>query len=43
MHSAPRQTPRKSVLLTLITTYGLKHNSHSDIIQNEVTLEDLFS
>ena len=34
---------RKSVLLTLITANGLKHNSHSDIVQSEVTLEELFS
>lgn len=34
---------RKSVLLTLITANGLKYNSHSDIVQNEVTLEELFS
>ena len=33
---------RKSVLLTLITTNGLKHNIHSGIVQSEVTLEDLF-
>lgn len=33
---------RKSVLLTLITANGLKHNSHSDIVQSEVTLDDLF-
>lgn len=33
---------RKSVLLTLITANGLKYNSHSDIVQNEVTLEELF-
>ena len=32
----------KSVLLTLITTNGLQHNSHSDIVQNEVILEELF-
>lgn len=33
---------RKSVLLTLITANGLKYNSHSDIVQNEDTLEELF-
>ena len=33
---------RKSVLLTLITTKGIKPNSHSDIVQSEVTLEELF-
>lgn len=32
----------KSLLLTMITANGIKHNSHSDIIQEEITLEDLF-
>ena len=32
---------RKSVLLTLITTKGIKPNSHSNIVQSEVTLEEL--
>lgn len=34
---------KKSLLLTMITTYGIKHNSHSDIIQNELTIDELFS
>ena len=33
---------KKSVLLTLITTNGIKQNSHSDIVQSEVSLEELF-
>lgn len=33
---------RKAVHLTMITTYGVRHNSHSDILQSEVTLDDLF-
>ena len=33
---------KKSVMLTLITTYGLKYNSHSGIVQKQVVLEDLF-
>ncbi|MDX2248381.1 MAG: ATP-binding protein [Bacteroidia bacterium] len=34
---------RKALFLTLITTFGLKHNSHSlGLVQNELTLEDLF-
>ena len=33
---------KKSVMLTLITTYGLKHNSHSGIVQKQVVLDDLF-
>ena len=34
---------RKAVHLTMITTYGVRQNSHSGIIQSEVTLEDLFA
>ncbi len=34
---------RKSVFLTLITTYGLANaHTHTDVVQNVVTLEDLF-
>lgn len=33
---------RKSLLLTLITTYGVKQNSHSGIVQSEIILDDLF-
>lgn len=33
---------RKAVHLTMLTTYGIRQNSHSGIIQNEVTLDDLF-
>ncbi|MEM0991784.1 MAG: ATP-binding protein [Bacteroidota bacterium] len=37
------QQTKKSILTTLITTYGLKNaNAHLDVIQNVVTLEDLF-
>ena len=32
----------KAVHLTLITTRGLAHNSHSDIFQNVVVAESLF-
>ena len=32
----------KSLLLTMITANGIKHNSHSDIVQKEIVLEDLF-
>ncbi len=32
---------RKAVHLTLITTYGLKHNKYSDQLQSVVTMEDL--
>ena len=34
--------PRKSLRLTMVTSYGLKPNTHSSIVQNEVTLADLF-
>ncbi len=34
---------KKSVITTLITTYGLRQNAHSSNIQSVITLEDLFS
>lgn len=33
---------KKSVHITLVTTYGLRKNSHSGIVQSVVTLNDLF-
>jgi len=34
---------RKSLFLTMITTYGLKKNNHSfSLVQNEITMDDLF-
>lgn len=33
----------KSIILTLVTTEGLKKNSHSDIIQSLIVLNDLFA
>lgn len=33
---------KKSLYLTMITTYGLKQNQYSGNIQNEITAEDLF-
>ena len=33
----------KAVHLTMVTTFGLRQNSHSGIIQSEVTLQDLFA
>ena len=38
-----RKNTRKAVHLTMVTTYGVRQNSHSGIIQSEVTLEDLFT
>ncbi|MBQ7191724.1 MAG: AAA family ATPase [Paludibacteraceae bacterium] len=32
---------RKSLRLTMVTSYGLKPNSHISIVQNEITLSDL--
>lgn len=34
---------KKAVHITLVTPYGIKQNSHSSIIQNEIKLNDLFS
>jgi hypothetical protein len=33
---------RKTVHTTLITTYGIKKNSHSGIVNSEVTMNQLF-
>ena len=33
---------KKTPLLTMLTTMGIKEGTHSDIIQNEITLSDLF-
>ncbi len=33
---------RKGLHLTMVTTYGLKQNAYSGLIQNEITLDDLF-
>jgi hypothetical protein len=32
----------KSIQLTFVTTYGIEQNAHSGIVNNEVTLDDLF-
>ena len=34
---------RKSIVPTMITTFGVKHNIYSGIVQQEATLDDLFS
>lgn len=34
--------PRKSIRMTMLTSFGVKRNSNSYIVQNEVTLADLF-
>ena len=33
---------KSSIRLTMITSFGVEKNTNSDIIQNELTLEDLF-
>lgn len=33
---------KKSVLLTMITTYGIERNSHSSIVNSVITLDELF-
>ena len=33
---------RKTLQMIMITTYGVKKNKHSSIVQNEVVLDDLF-
>lgn len=34
---------RNSIRITMVTTYGVLQNKHSSIVDDEVTLEDLFS
>ena len=34
---------RKAVHLTMVTTFGIKTNVHSGMMQNEVKLDDLFA
>ncbi len=33
---------RKAIHLTMVTTYGLLHNTYADIIQNSIVMDDLF-
>ena len=33
---------KKSIQLTMVTTYGLRQGKYNSIVSNEVTLEDLF-
>ncbi|MBP5561384.1 MAG: AAA family ATPase [Muribaculaceae bacterium] len=39
---AKRTNRRKSLQLTLVTTYGLADNKYRNIVDNEITLDDLF-
>lgn len=34
---------KKSIILTMITSFGIKDNKHSDIVQKQITLDELFS
>ena len=34
---------RRSVLTTMITTFGVKRNSHSSVVNSQITLDHLFS
>ena len=34
---------RKAVHLTMVTTYGVRQNAHSGILQKVITLDDLFA
>lgn len=33
---------RKALQLIMITTYGIKRNAHSGIVQSQVVMDDLF-
>ena len=39
---AKSSNTKKSLMLTMITTFGIKPNMHSNIVQNQILLEDLF-
>ncbi len=34
---------KKALQLVLITTYGVRQNAHSSIMQSQVRMDDLFS
>jgi hypothetical protein len=33
---------KKTVMLTMITTHGISHSGYWNMVQNEVTMDDLF-
>ena len=35
-------TPKQTVHLTMVTTYGVAYGKHSGIVQKEVVMDDLF-
>ena len=36
-------SPKQTVHLTMITTYGVAYGKHSGIVQKQVVLDDLFA
>ena len=34
---------RKSILISMVTTYGVKENMYSDAVQSQVVMDDLFA
>lgn len=36
-------SPRQSIHLTMITTYGITNGKHSDIVQKQIIMDDLFA
>ena len=34
---------RKSIFLTMVTTFGIKQNEYAGMVQNELKMSDLFS
>lgn len=36
-------SPKQVVYLTLVTTFGVAHGKYSGIVQNQITLDDLFT
>ena len=35
-------SPKKTIHLTMVTTYGVAHGKYSGIVQSQVKLDDLF-
>lgn len=36
-------SPKQTVHLTMVTTFGVAHGKHSGIVQKEVVMDDLFA
>lgn len=34
---------KKAINLTMVTTFGVKQNAHSGIVQSQVVIDDLFA